>query len=433
MFIRCEYDQESMPIKRDGMTSMEAITLLRAALPDVPDWLCWIPRLVGVDGMVRKPGQSEGTVGAWRWRRLACPYPAVIYYEGGESPDCTTWRWTGLVEVTAPGGGTFMLFSYLDSAGAVGSRFLVSTASCELLNRFGADMAAEADRTGDIRICRVNAEDIVLTSSPTEWIVLPARMQADIETQVFTFFESRAAYERLGVPYRRGLLFAGPPGCGKTLMVRRMVRECHKRFDARAYSILPSAHTDADDLGRLFRMAARHAPSLVILDDMDSLTKETQIARAALLGELDGLRPHDGVLVIGTTNNPGDIDPAMAHRPSRFDRVWRFGLPGSELRTEYFRHTLDGIGPEVLQHVVQRTRDWSFAYLQELRASAGILAIREGSGVVGESHLRDALEILGTQFGLAQKGHVSGSTGAVGFAGTGEERSPGCGTREAGS
>lgn len=240
-----EFDTTNMPVRRDGMTSVQVMEFLRAARPEVPHWVCWLPRLPGVDGMVGKPDQSEGTVGAWRWRRVACPYAEVTYFEGKRFAEPPTRRWTGLLEVTAPGGETFLLFSYLDSAGMIGSRFFVSTVSEALLERFCDDAAAEADRADDIRIGRVNAEDIVLN---------------------------------------------------------------------------PSAS---------------------------------------------------------------------------------------------------------LEDIVRRTRDWSFAYMNELRASAGILAIRDGCEVIGDTHLRQALQLLGTQFDFARRWHVTSPTSAVGFAEAQEEQLPG--------
>jgi ATP-dependent 26S proteasome regulatory subunit len=153
-----------------------------------------------------------------------------------------------------------------------------------------------------------------------------------------------------------------------------------------------------------------------VLDDLDSLTKECQLTRAGLLSQLDGIRSPEGMLVIGTTNNPGDIDPALVHRPSRFDRVWHFNLPDAGMRSEYLRHTMDGLGPELRDELVRRTQGWSFAYLNELRISTAMFAIREGRPAGDESCVRDALDLLSSQFKSGRKGHVEPILGqSVGF------------------
>jgi len=113
------------------------------------------------------------------------------------------------------------------------------------------------------------------------------------------------------------------------------------------------------------------------LEDLDSLTRESRITRSALLQELDGLTSKEGMLIIGTTTNPDEIDPALTHRPSRFDRVWHFPIPSTQLRLEYLTGELNGLSPDVVQEITRLTAGWSFAYLKELRTTASILAMED--------------------------------------------------------
>jgi hypothetical protein len=386
--MNCQFDTFDPKIRRRGLTSIEAFDFMRSIRPDIPHWIFWDPTHLCISAMIRDTRMQEGAVGDWRWSRVPCAYPALVHYTGPETEPNSMWRWTGLLEVASPAGESFLLFSYLDSAGMVGARFMVSAPDMELPNRFLEAVRRAFEPDEMIVIDVAEGDNIRLPRSSNEWLIL----------------------------YRRGLLFAGPPGCGKTMMVRRVIRECDLRFKAKPFSVRIHRGVDEDTIGRLFRRASKARPSLVVLDDLDSLTKECQLTRAGLLSQLDGIRSPEGMLVIGTTNNPGDIDPALVHRPSRFDRVWHFNLPDSGMRSEYLRHTMDGLGPELRDELVRRTQGWSFAYLNELRISTAMFAIREGRPAGDESCVRDAVDLLSSQFKSGRKGHAEPTLGqSVGF------------------
>ena len=95
-------------------------------------------------------------------------------------------------------------------------------------------------------------------------------------------------------------------------------------------------------LSSVFTHLLRRSPCIVVLEDLDTFTNETQLTRAGLLAQLDGIGRSDGVLVLGTTNHPEHVDSALLHRPSRFDRVWRFSLPDRELRHQYLVQAFPG-------------------------------------------------------------------------------------------
>src|SRR6185312_14088076 len=89
------------------------------------------------------------------------------------------------------------------------------------------------------------------------------------------------------------------------------------------------------------------------------------------LNLLDGLKALSGVLVIATCNEPDKLDPALIHRPSRFDRVWRFELPKYEQRLELLRRKGDTFFSEsALETAVRRSEGFSMAYVQEIVVSA---------------------------------------------------------------
>ena len=136
--------------------------------------------------------------------------------------------------------------------------------------------------------------------------------------------------------------------------------------------------TDDFDIECLFKQAVADSPTLVVLEDLDSLTDESSSCRYSILNQLDGLRANEGILVIGTTNHPERIDPALMHRPSRFDRVWRFELPDAEVRVRYLQRSFGELPFVFLREVAESTAGWSFSYLNELRVGACMQAAQAG-------------------------------------------------------
>ena len=406
------------PAPRRGFTSVEAFEFLKQEFPHEKSWMCWQPDHHFFSRIVKDMAETGGSIGDWKWAWIESSYPRICYRNEHQPKEDNRNNWAGAIRITGPQGGSFLFFSYLASTGDVGCRYFVSTTDVEALKGFSSTVRnclgpKIADR---IRVEIVNGADLHLAADGNEKIFLPQTMVTDIEQQVVSFFENKDLYATFGVRYRRGLLFVGAPGCGKTMMIRRLVRECHRRFKLSFWSINITNKTDEDHVERLFSSAAAQAPGMIILEDMDSLTKDSHIARASLLAQLDGLEPRQGLLVIGTTNNPEDIDPALMHRPSRFDRVWIFEVPDEKLRLEYFQSVFPYMGDGVVDSLAKRTGGWSFAYINELRTTAAILSMQGCEPEITPSAVEEAFVLLTAQFKSGKKNHrISAPESSVGF------------------
>uniref|UniRef100_A0A1D2A9T2 PHD-type domain-containing protein n=1 Tax=Auxenochlorella protothecoides TaxID=3075 RepID=A0A1D2A9T2_AUXPR len=203
----------------------------------------------------------------------------------------------------------------------------------------------------------------------------------------------------MGISAPRGILLHGPPGTGKTLIVRALAGEC-AAFAASRVSLF--VRSGADCLGKfhgeaertlrlLFDEATRRAPSIIFFDELDALAP-ARTARhdspsdqtfasvvSTLLCLMDGVGNRGAVVVIGATNSPDSLDPAL-RRPGRFDREVEVGLPSSRERLGVLRaHTRrwpQPPDPELLSRLAAATRGWAGADLQALAAAAVVRAAR---------------------------------------------------------
>lgn len=401
---------------KPGLTPVEAVNLLREEFPDVPHWTYLHtgadPDYRGLALMLGATYREEGQFGKWRWLRVNTRYPRVALLGDVLASRKPVVAWIGAIRVTRHDGVSFVVFSYLSHRDEFCHQYLFSTDDHALIKTFITDAVGyhRPKKPRQIRITVVNGPDILLNKVDNETVFLPDETRADIDTQVRAFFEGRRMYEKLGIRHQRGFLFVGPSGTGKTMTIRRLVRMCHRDYKAKFVSLSITTRTDEDTLGAVFTAAARSAPAMVILEDMESLTRDSRITRSAVLAHLDGLKTNKGILIVGTSNAPGSIDPALVHRPSRFDRVWSFPVPDLALRRKYISHHLPEIGAEMAETVAGQTANWSYAYLNELRTTAAVLSIREGHAAVTEKQVRHALALLARQFDAGKKNFLAGAT-----------------------
>lgn len=204
-------------------------------------------------------------------------------------------------------------------------------------------------------------------------LILEPLLDGAIKTDFQSFLSAKDAYAKHGIAWKRGALFVGAPGNGKTHTVKALVRELGipclyvKTFVSRFANPQMAIH-------QVFQLARDRAPCALVLEDLDSLLAED--TRAFFLNELDGFHDNEGLITIASTNHPERLDAAILERPSRFDRKYHFKLPATAERQRYVDYWNAKLEVEMRlddaqrASVVEKTDGFSFAYLKELYASA---------------------------------------------------------------
>ena len=233
-------------------------------------------------------------------------------------------------------------------------------------------------------------------------IVLDATTLRMVRTDFELFFQREDWFRQHNLPYRRGYLFWGPPGNGKSATLRVMAAHPH----IRPYSIdLSDAEEKSADVLRLFEKAAENTPALVILENLDRAfptegkrTQERHVSFQTLLNCLDGVGTQEGVIVVATANDPVCLDAAILKRPGRFDRVVQFRNPDAHLRREYYRRLSPVLTGEQFESVIAQTEGFSFAQLREAYILGAQSAFEHGR----EIGVEDVIEAIELQAAGAQ-------------------------------
>ncbi|MFI5418442.1 MAG: AAA family ATPase [Candidatus Lutacidiplasmatales archaeon] len=186
----------------------------------------------------------------------------------------------------------------------------------------------------------------------------------------------------------RGILLFGPPGCGKTHVMRAAANELNVPMQIVNGPELVSAlagQSEAAVRDVLYR-ARENAPSIVFFDEIDALAskdsmKTPEVSRAVsqFLTEMDGLRPKDKVIIIATTNRPQTLDPALL-RPGRFDKIFYVPPPDPAARQDIFRIHLKGVpteGAVDFGELSKKSEGFSGADIASVVDEAKLIALRE--------------------------------------------------------
>lgn len=204
-------------------------------------------------------------------------------------------------------------------------------------------------------------------------LILPASLKGQLQNDFAQFFSSRELYDQYRIPWKRGALFIGPPGNGKTHTLKALINELDKPC-LYVRSFKAEYGTEQEHMAAVFHRARMKPPSLIVLEDLDSMIDDKN--RSFLLNELDGFHNNTGVVVLATTNHPEKLDSSILDRPSRFDRKYYFNLPAEAERVAYIEQWNKQLEPELrllsagVSGAVRETDGFSFAYLKELCMAA---------------------------------------------------------------
>lgn len=237
--------------------------------------------------------------------------------------------------------------------------------------------------------------------------------------EVIEFLKSPERFHRIGGKIPKGLLLVGPPGTGKTLMARAVAGEAEVPF----FSLTGSSFMEmfvgvgASRVRDLFDTAKENTPCIIFIDELESVGRkrgagvggghdEREQTLNQLLAEMDGFEPRDNIVVIGATNRPDILDPAI-RRPGRFDREISVDMPTVQEREEILDVHVERIplADDVnLRKIAQGTPGFSGADLENLVNEAAIKAAREEDNKVRSEYFEFAIDRI--MLGRERKGMV---------------------------
>ena len=214
--------------------------------------------------------------------------------------------------------------------------------------------------------------------------------------------------QAIGENPSRGILLAGPPGCGKTSAIRHLL----KVMPNQTVILVSNTRIQNDGLRTIFDMAKR-TDALLVLEDLDAIGGlNREVATHPVLGQLldlmDGVEASGKVIVLATTNHVGKLDPALTSRPGRFDRVIHVHPPDTGARRQLLRRSLNRFSTFTgsLENAVRCTDGFTGAYIVELARTAWLEMLRCGDDKLTQLHLDRALDEVLDQFERALAGHT---------------------------
>jgi cell division protease FtsH len=235
--------------------------------------------------------------------------------------------------------------------------------------------------------------------------------------EIVDFLKNPEKYQRLGARIPRGVLLYGPPGTGKTLLARAVAGEAEAAFFSASASEFVEAivGVGASRVRDLFKQAKEAAPAIIFVDELDAIGRsrsgnvgglsggndEREQTLNQILTEMDGFSPQDNVIVLGATNRPEVLDPALL-RPGRFDRRIAVQPPDKPGRVKILEiHTRSvPLHTDVdLEQIAASTPGMTGADLALLVNESALFAARHGEDAVHQHDITEAIEkiILGTE------------------------------------
>ncbi len=278
----------------------------------------------------------------------------------------------------------------------------------------------QSDFMDALKVVRPSAMREVLVETPNvDWDSIGGldKIKQELKEAVEWPMKFPESFERMGIRPSKGILLYGPPGTGKTLLAKAVAKESEANFiQVKGPSLLSMWVGKSEEAVRkIFERARQVAPCIVFFDEIDSLagkrgqetgTKVTERVLNQILAEMDGLEDLNDVLIIGATNRPDMLDPALL-RPGRFDRILLVNTPEEKGRMQVLKiktkNTPLGNGKKIfngkereklLAEVAKKLFGYTGADIDSVVREAAMFALRESSDAaqVQKKHFDKALE-----------------------------------------
>ena len=256
---------------------------------------------------------------------------------------------------------------------------------------------------------KFNVEKFVIMEKPNvSWEMIGGLKEQENETQevIELPLKEPELFKKVGITPPKGILFYGPPGTGKTLLAKAVAASTKSTFIQVVGSELVQKFIGegAKLVKEIFELARRKAPSIVFIDEIDSLAakrmevgtsgeREANRTFMQLLAEIDGFKSLDNVKIIGATNRKDILDPAII-RPGRLDRLIHVPNPNKEGRKEIFKihSSRMSLSKDIdIDPIIEKMDEFSGAEIKAVCTEAGYFAIRERRIEITRKDLIDAI------------------------------------------
>lgn len=220
-------------------------------------------------------------------------------------------------------------------------RCITGTKDSDLQETFLNDVKSWMDDNNYYRGQKIGADGRFLNVSAYQWddIVLESHIKDNVFDDVVGFLNHAELYRVNNLPFKRGLILYGKPGCGKTLLGKVIANQIQSSF----IWVTAAQASSAEFIKELFALAREIAPTVLFFEDVDMYTVDRghgvfNAKVGELLAQMDGMEENNGLIVVATTNRLDVIEKALAERPSRFDR----------------RYCLDNISPDTTKRMISK-------------------------------------------------------------------------------
>ena len=268
------------------------------------------------------------------------------------------------------------------------------------LNELWAIVEKLFDSHSPLKNKKIDTKWKFITYNKTTWedVIIENEKRKLIDRNIINFINNMEEYKKRRLPTSRGILLTGPPGTGKTLLCETIMNT----LDCTTIYVSSDKVDKRGDISEVYYLAKRLSPSIVIIEDIDTLggldrrDGNTHPLFGEFLNCLNGVSSNEGVVTIATTNYPENLDLALTDRPGRFDLKISMDLPNPKARKYILLKYLEEFDYQKLNisKIVNKTEDLSGAYLREIVVTAYMISQERGGQISDEILIEAADSVI---------------------------------------